>query len=127
MKKMLFVQGWFLQDGLRINLNPVSRLPVVYEAGGHYMFHGVWVFWTELTFCGHIYDACGHAEVRNGTLIGGRMKFEKLYTHRDDVISYTFTQVGASPVFNGSFEGRAVGKGYARLLLIEHPPNFFET
>ncbi|MES2216448.1 MAG: hypothetical protein V4481_04100 [Patescibacteria group bacterium] len=125
MEKMLFVHGWFLQEGMRINLNPDNGLPLAYEGAGLYTFHGVFCPMTDSSFIGHVDDVCGHAEIRNGRFENGVLTFEKLYTRRTDVINYRFAQDGASPVFTGSYDGTAVGKGSARIYIIDPPENFF--
>ena len=125
--KVLLVHGWFLEEGLRINLNPENGFPFVYLGDGFWMCHGSLWFRDEVNFEGVIYDHCGCANIK-GTLADGKLTFEKAYTHRADVIHYTLTQDIEQQgfIFTGFYKGEAVGMGKTRFALTDPTRAFFE-
>ncbi len=126
--KILLVHGWFLQAGLRINFNPVNGLPFVYHGDGFWMYHGSLWFRTETTFEGILYDHCGIANVLNGTMVEGKLQFDKAYTHRQDVIRYelSYDTSRSGLIFNGDYKGSVVGIGKTRLGLTDQSRDFFQ-
>jgi hypothetical protein len=123
---MFFVNGWFLQEGARINLNPVNGFPEIYDGSERlWMFHGVFNF-KDNDFEGAIHDHCGHATATNGHFDGRKMVFTKQYLHRKDKIQYEFTRFGETDVFVGTYKGNHVGKGECRLVLSNAPEGLFD-
>jgi hypothetical protein len=125
MQKMLFVNGWFAQEGVKINLNPKNGLPLVYLTEGAWIYHGHFTFESETVFEGMIYDRCGIAQISNGSFVDDKLSFCKYYTHRDDTICYEFTLNPSTGLYDGTYDGILTGKGSARLVLINPSPKFF--
>lgn len=125
-KKVFFVNGWFLQEGARINLNPENGLPMIYDGSDRFwIFHGCLTFSGKVAFEGALEDHGGHSVAKNGRLQKEKLTFVKQYLHRSDIIVYNLTRDGLSDVFTGTYQGGLVGRGSCRLVLEEAPPNFF--
>lgn len=129
---MFFVNGWFLQEGARLNLDPRSGLPLIYDGSERFWyFHGCFTLLDEVNFEGSIEDMCGHASVTDGRLEINesivKIVFTKMYTHRCDPITYALASRGLDGTFEGEYDGPLIGRGKARLFLTEPPQGFFKV
>ena len=126
MSRLVGMIGWFAQDGIRLNTNPRSDLPEIYNPrGARFMFSGVILMEDDDTFSGSMTDRCGEAAI-NGQIVGAVLVFTKQYLHRRNEIKYRLTLLQQAGMhFKGQYRGKAVGSGDAQVTLVTLPQSFF--
>ena len=123
------VQGLYFQRRqlLGLGMHPtMGEVATLYPGVIRDMFAGV-VWWDDIAdeWQGSLQDPAGYSNLTDIQRDTEMFSFDKHYERRNDVIHYEFALVGDPWI--GTYEGPAVGSGYANCILTPVPKEMFTT